>query len=414
MKNLPVEQITMRGRVRKSYGDIDGLAESINRLGLLQPIGVRDDNTLVCGGRRLKAVKKLGWSEVPVHVCDNLTDEVAYLEAERDENTCRLELTPDEALKIFEKLEPKYQRLNQGVKRGPAEKGGGSSTSKRDNSKRTSERAAIATGYSEKTLRKVREVKAAAKEDPDSFGELAKSLGEPKCKVDAIHRKYKAVIREQEKAKAVASAPSPPRVYQADMMDWLPKQEPADLILTDPPYMTDVDNVGEFARQWLPLAMGKLKPTGRMYVFIGAYPKELAAYLSVAEPAQVLVWTYRNTLGPSPKHQYKLNWQAILYYQGSEAPPLNCPEMTEQFSVQDIAAPDGRQYNRYHEWQKPDEIGERFVRHSTSVGDIVLDPFCCTGTFVLAAHRLGRVGIGCDLSEDNLSIAKERGCAVEA
>ena len=173
-----------------------------------------------------------------------------------------------------------------------------------------------------------------------------------------------------------------------------------------------MDDIDAFAKSWLPLAISKMKPTGRAFVCIGAYPLELLAYLKVAIPEQVLVWTYRNTLGPSPKENYKLNWQAILYYKGAEAGPLDCPVMLEQFSVQDINAPDGRQGDRYHAWQKPMELGERFIRHATKIGDTVIDPFCCTGTFLLAAAILGRVGRGCDFSAEHLKIAKKRGCKI--
>jgi hypothetical protein len=41
---------------------------------------------------------------------------------------------------------------------------------------------------------------------------------------------------------------------------------------------------------------------------------------------------------------------------GVDAPALDCPAMTEQFSVQDINAPDGRLGDRYHAWQKPDDL----------------------------------------------------------
>ncbi|MEA3427890.1 MAG: DNA methyltransferase [Thermodesulfobacteriota bacterium] len=195
--------------------------------------------------------------------------------------------------------------------------------------------------------------------------------------------------------------------------DWLPLQEQCDLLLTDPPYSTDIEDVHAFASEWLPLALSKVKPTGRAYIFIGAYPNELQAYLSVKMPTQILVWTYRNTLGPSPSKDYKTNWQAILYYRMDDAQALDCPVMNEQFSVQDIAAPDGRHGNRYHEWQKPDELAERIIRHSTKQGDLILDPFCCTGTFILAAHKLNRTGIGCDISTESAEIAKDRGCRIK-
>ncbi|GAG64314.1 unnamed protein product, partial [marine sediment metagenome] len=195
--------------------------------------------------------------------------------------------------------------------------------------------------------------------------------------------------------------------------DWLPLQEQCDLLLTDPPYSTDVEDVYAFAAEWLPLGLSKVKPTGRAYIFIGAYPDELLAYLSVRMPTQVLVWTYRNTLGPSPSKDYKMNWQAILYYRMADAHALDCPVMNEQFSVQDVTAPDGRHGNRYHEWQKPDELAERIIRHSTKQGGLILDPFCCTGTFILAAHKLNRIGIGCDISTQNAEIAKDRGCRIK-
>lgn len=232
-------------------------------------------------------------------------------------------------------------------------------------------------------------------------------------KVSVIKRERKAKQREQAK-KDTIEAQKPkgytPKAELADAVDWLMRQDQADLILTDPPYSTDIEDIASFAQSWLPIALSKLKSTGRAFIFIGAYSNELLAYLSVALPEQILAWTYRNTLGPTPIYNYKLNWQAILYFTEKEAPKLNCPEMTEQFSVQDINAPDGRLGDRYHTWQKPDEIAERFIRHSTKEGNLVLDPFVGTGTFILEATKQNRIGLGCDTNKDMLKIAKERGC----
>jgi len=227
-----------------------------------------------------------------------------------------------------------------------------------------------------------------------------------------VKKRASQLERELLKAEETRAAATQPVIECADAIEWLERQGEIDLLLTDPPYSTDVPDIRGFAESWLPLALSKLKPTGRAYVFIGAYPEELAAYLNVAMPHQVLVWTYRNTLGPSPKDDYKLNWQACLYYKGADCPPLACETMLEQFSVQDISAPDGRQGDRYHAWQKPIEIGERFVRHSTKPGDIVIDPFACTGTFLIAAANLGRAAFGCDISPEHLQIAEERGCQI--
>ena len=191
--------------------------------------------------------------------------------------------------------------------------------------------------------------------------------------------------------------------------------EKYDLLLTDPPYSTDVPDISEFANRWLYPALAGVKDTGFAYVFIGAYPNELQAYLEAVKPSnvtleQVLIWTYKNTLGQNPKGRYKQNYQACLFFRGVNAPDLDCPLTSEQWAVQEINAPDGRQGDRYHAWQKPMEIAERFIRHSTKQGMTVFDPFACTGTFLLAAAKLGRKAYGFEIDPANAEIAFERGC----
>lgn len=233
----------------------------------------------------------------------------------------------------------------------------------------------------------------------------------------AVKKAVKGVKRmlavQAVEAAAVESTIARPRIVIADAREWLREQPMCDLLLTDPPYSTDVDDIAAFAASWLPLALSKVKPTGRAYVCVGAYPRELAAYLAVAMPAQVLVWTYNNAIGPAPLFDYRLNWQAILYYRMPEALPLDVPLLNEHFAAQVINAPDGRLGTRFHAWQKPDELADRIIRHATEPGALVLDPFACTGTFVLAANRLGRVGYGCEIDRGNAAIAVERGCEIE-
>ena len=205
-------------------------------------------------------------------------------------------------------------------------------------------------------------------------------------------------------------------VTRASWEDWIDDQPACDLLFTDPPYHTDVDNIAAFASAWLPLALGTVKATGRAYICIGAYPDELAAYLAVpAAPLslqQVLVWTYRNTLGPAPTHDYKLNWQAILYYRGTEAPALGAASLAEQFSVFDVSAPDGRRGEREHAWQKPEDLAERIIRHSTMPDDLVLDPFAGTGTFLAVAAQLGRHARGCEIDATQIHACRDRGVAI--
>jgi ParB family chromosome partitioning protein len=99
-----VDSITIGVRHRKDLGDLVGLMESIKRVGLLQPITVSPDGVLICGRRRLEAVKQLGMRTVRVWVRTGLSDTLTSLLAERDENALRLPLSPIEAASMYREL----------------------------------------------------------------------------------------------------------------------------------------------------------------------------------------------------------------------------------------------------------------------------------------------------------------------
>ncbi len=211
-----------------------------------------------------------------------------------------------------------------------------------------------------------------------------------------------------------------PEVHHRDCIEFMEgmDSDSIDLLITDPPYSTDIDDIETFAKKWVTLALDKLKKTGRGYICIGAYPKELKAYLDILMNQDKfivdnpLIWTYRNTLGQTPKRKYNLNYQVILHLYSGESADLDTSITNEMFSVQDINAPDGRLGDRYHTWQKPDELAYRFIKHSSKEGDTVFDPFACTGTFLIAASKFNRKSLGCDISDENLKISEERGCHV--
>lgn len=57
---------------------------------------------------------------------------------------------------------------------------------------------------------------------------------------------------------------------------------------------------------------------------------------------------------------------------------------------------------------KPVELVEAMVRNSSPVGGRVFDPFCGSGTTLVAAHRLGRRGLGVELSPAYCAVILER------
>ena len=58
--------------------------------------------------------------------------------------------------------------------------------------------------------------------------------------------------------------------------------------------------------------------------------------------------------------------------------------------------------------QKPLQLLERIIGLATNEGDCVLDPFCGSGTTLVAAQALNRAGIGIDRSADAVELTKKR------
>ena len=65
---MRIQDIKIGERFRKDMGDIAGLARSIKETGLLHPIVVLSDGTLVVGARRIAAFEMLGRSDIPATV----------------------------------------------------------------------------------------------------------------------------------------------------------------------------------------------------------------------------------------------------------------------------------------------------------------------------------------------------------
>ncbi|MCA0437824.1 MAG: ParB N-terminal domain-containing protein [Actinobacteria bacterium] len=99
-----VTSIQVGTRHRTELGDIDALAASIARDGLLQPITITPDGVLVCGARRLAAIRTLGWKTVNVWVRSGISDRLGHLLAEQDDNVLHKPLTQLEAAALYREL----------------------------------------------------------------------------------------------------------------------------------------------------------------------------------------------------------------------------------------------------------------------------------------------------------------------
>ncbi len=83
------------------------------------------------------------------------------------------------------------------------------------------------------------------------------------------------------------------------------------------------------------------------------------------------------------------------------------PNGSKPSDVWDIL-PEDTQKRKTHFAPYPEDLCRIPILATSSVGGLVLDPFCGTGTTMLVASALGRKSVGIDLSDKYLAIAEER------
>lgn len=117
---IHVDEIQIKeGRRELDADHVRELADSIRELGLLNPITVDKEHTLIAGLHRLEAVKSLGWPEVECTV-SSLEGLQAEL-AEIDENFVRNDLSALEYGEMLLRRKEIYEMLHPETKAGVAQ-----------------------------------------------------------------------------------------------------------------------------------------------------------------------------------------------------------------------------------------------------------------------------------------------------
>ena len=100
----------------------------------------------------------------------------------------------------------------------------------------------------------------------------------------------------------------------------------------------------------------------------------------------------------SKKDKHVFNYEAMKYGNFPEDPMKKQDKQMRSVWHIPLTKKSEKRHGR-HPTQKPERLLERIVLASTRVGDIVLDPFCGSGTTGVAALRHGRRFIGIDMDE---------------
>jgi N6-adenosine-specific RNA methylase IME4 len=210
MSSLKVNDIKIGDRFRIDLGDLKALKQSIQEFGLFHPIVVNENNELICGQRRLEALKQLGY-EVVSTTRINIQD---IVNGEIHENTVRKDFTILERYEIRKRLEPlEKQKAEERMLSGePCVK---------FTQGKTRDKIAKSLGKSWLTLEKETEIVEAAKQNPEQFGHLLEKIDSGKTSVNYVHQMVK-------RSKDHTNTPN------------LPQGE-FDIILADPPWNYDIN-----------------------------------------------------------------------------------------------------------------------------------------------------------------------------
>lgn len=190
LRTVPLSDVQVGPRLRGEDGPLLNLICSIEKVGLLHPVVLNSRLELVAGGRRLAAVRRLGWTEVPAVIVTTLDEAAVALRAELEENTCREPLTPTEIVRRGRELEMierpeafERERSGRNQHTEPSGKLPGGSTG------RVREKVASALNIGARTYEKAKHVVDAAESDPERFGHLPEVMDSQS--VDAAYRQLR-------------------------------------------------------------------------------------------------------------------------------------------------------------------------------------------------------------------------------
>jgi site-specific DNA-methyltransferase (adenine-specific) len=213
-------------------------------------------------------------------------------------------------------------------------------------------------------------------------------------------------------------------LHQADAVDMLRSLPDAsvDLLITDPPYeslekhrkigtTTRLKHSKSSSNDWFAIFPNDrfpelfrevwrvLKKNTHFYMFCDQETMFVAKPL--AEEAgfrfwKPLIWDKRK-IGMG--YHYRARYEMILFFEKGKR------------KLNNLGVPDIIEAPRVHKGyptEKPVEVSEILIRQSSAVGELVIDPFCGSGSTGVAAMNLDRRFWGCDIGDEALSIALHR------
>lgn len=409
MKTIPTDQVIVpEDRQRKEFkvGELNELSDSIDSVGLLQPIVLRTDGrTLIAGERRLRAImlrngktyKHDGEEVKSYHIPFVLTTELTaeqLEEAELHENLRRVNLTWQEEARAIARL----HRLRQ--KDNPAQTLKSTAAELLEGVVRRSD----AKGVTGSAIDKVSSAVLLEEYLDDPLVSVARSATEAK----RIVRDHLEDQARRQRAKLIDISTVEHKLFLGDCYEDA-KRFPGlfDVIITDPPYGIDIhekdtfdsdvheyDDSKEaferFCHEGLSLAHACARTDAHIYVFCDIRRFEelflgalAAGWVCWPRP---LIWNKGNTGSfGNIEYGFRACYDAILFARKGDR--------KTQLAASDVISVN-QPTNLPHPAGKPAALYLELLRRSALPGDTVGDFFCGHGPIFSASmdHRVTAYG----------------------
>jgi site-specific DNA-methyltransferase (adenine-specific) len=381
--NLPIEKlIAYSGNPRRNDHAVEAVAAAIKRFGFRVPVLAKSDGTLIDGHLRIKAAKRLGMTEVPVVLCDDLSE--AEIKALRISINRMAELAEwDEELLMAE--------LEGLAAEGITMDDVGFDLYALEELGASVEPEGNPEADAEPQIDKAEELRAKWGVEPGQLWELGD------------HRLLCGDSAKTEDAKIAMGGGE------------------ADMLITDPPYgvayvgktkdalTVENDDVDEatlvkMCQQWFDAADKVTRagaywlatvPAGPLHgVFFNDWKRR--GYLR-----QVMVWNKDSMVMGHSEYHYK---HEPILFGWKPGDRLKNSDRTKT-TVWDFARPKA---SREHPTMKPVEMWAYAIKNHTKTGDTVYEPFSGSGTTIIACEQLGRKARAIEISPAYVAVALQR------
>jgi site-specific DNA-methyltransferase (adenine-specific) len=202
-----------------------------------------------------------------------------------------------------------------------------------------------------------------------------------------------------------------------------------DLVCTDPPYkITSRGNCGNSGgmmakdismkgkvfdnndcnvKDWMPEIFRVLKNGSHCYIMCNQI--NLIEYLNVATQCgfhfiKSLIWDKQTKI---MGRAYMSQFEYILFFRKGDFKQVNDCGISDIISIKN-KKPKDKYGKNLHDTPKPISLMELLIKQSTSLGDLVLEPFMGIGSTCIAAKNINRNYIGIELDEKYYDIAVKR------